>query len=70
MIRSGRGAGGSIATTNEDNQQGGGMSRIVAAGAVVALVIVGIAAGSGAQGLVSMQKLSAPPARIVTPPTA
>ena len=36
------------------------MSRIVAAGAVFALVIVGIAAGSWAQGLVTMQKLSAP----------
>lgn len=36
------------------------MSRIVAAGAVFALVIVGIAAGSWARGLVTMQKLSAP----------
>ena len=36
------------------------MSRIVAAGAVVAFVIAGIAVGSGAQGLISMQKLSAP----------
>ena len=36
------------------------MSRIVAAGAVFALVIVGLAAGSWAQGLVTMQKLSAP----------
>jgi len=36
------------------------MSRIAAAGAVFAFVIAGIAAGSGAQGLVGMQKLSAP----------
>jgi len=36
------------------------MSRIGAAGAVFALVIAGIAAGSWAQGLVTMQKLSAP----------
>lgn len=36
------------------------MSRIVAAGAVFAFVLAGIATGSWAQGLVSMQKLSAP----------
>ena len=36
------------------------MSRIVAAGAVIAAVITGIAAASSAQGLVSMQKLAAP----------
>jgi uncharacterized protein GlcG (DUF336 family) len=36
------------------------MSRLVAAGAVFAFVVAGIATGSWAQGLVSMQKLSAP----------
>ena len=36
------------------------MPRIVAAGVAIALIIGGIATGSGAQGLVSMQKLSAP----------
>ena len=36
------------------------MSRIVAAGTVFAFVLAGIATGSSAQGLVSMQKLSAP----------
>jgi uncharacterized protein GlcG (DUF336 family) len=40
--------------------EGDGMSRIVATGAVFALIIGAIATGSGAQGLVSMQKLSAP----------
>lgn len=38
------------------------MSRILAAGVVFAFVSAGIATGSWAQGLVSMQKLSAPPA--------
>lgn len=38
------------------------MSRIVAAGAAFAFAIAGIVAGSWAQGLVTMQKLSAPPA--------
>jgi len=36
------------------------MSQTVAAGAVFAFVIAGVATGSWAQGLVSMQKLSAP----------
>jgi hypothetical protein len=36
------------------------MSRIVAAGTVSAFLIAGIAMGSGAQGLVGLQKLSAP----------
>ena len=36
------------------------MSRLVAAGTVFAFLIAGIAMGSGAQGLVSLQKLSAP----------
>jgi hypothetical protein len=36
------------------------MSRIVGVAGVFAFVIAGIATGSGAQGLVSMQKLSAP----------
>ena len=36
------------------------MSRTVAAGAVFAFVLAGIATGSWAQGLVSIQKLSAP----------
>jgi uncharacterized protein GlcG (DUF336 family) len=36
------------------------MSRIMAAGAVFAFVMAGIATGSGAQGLISLQKLSAP----------
>ena len=36
------------------------MSRALVAGAVVAFVLVGTAMGAGAQGLVSMQKLSAP----------
>ena len=36
------------------------MSQTVAAGAVFASVIAGVATGSWAQGLVSMQKLSAP----------
>ena len=40
--------------------EGDGMPRIVAAGAAIALIIGGLATGSGAQGLVSMQKLSAP----------
>lgn len=36
------------------------MSRTVAAGAVLALVLSGLGTGSWAQGLISMQKLSAP----------
>ena len=40
--------------------EGDGMPRIVAAGVAIALIIGGLATGSGAQGLVSMQKLSAP----------
>ena len=36
------------------------MSRTVAAGAVFAFVLAGIVTGSGAQGLLSVQKLSAP----------
>jgi uncharacterized protein GlcG (DUF336 family) len=61
MIRTGRApAAARFAASNEDNQQGDGMSRIVAAGVVFALVIVGITTGSWGQGLVRMQKLSAP----------
>jgi uncharacterized protein GlcG (DUF336 family) len=36
------------------------MSRIVAAGAVFALLFAGVATGAGAQGLMTIQKLSAP----------
>ena len=36
------------------------MSRALAAGAVLALAVMGTATGTGAQGLISMQKLSAP----------
>ena len=36
------------------------MSRILAAGAVVAFTLVGVATGAWAQGLITMQKLSAP----------
>ena len=46
----------STGTTEKED----GMSRIGAVAVVVAFVIVGIAPGSWAQGLVSMQKLSAP----------
>jgi len=60
MIR----CGGVLAATRPGRltgmtDEGDGMSRIVAAGAAIALIIGGIATGSGAQGLVSMQKLSA-----------
>jgi len=61
MIR----CGGALAVTRPRRltgmtDEGDGMSRIVATGAVLALIIGAIATGSGAQGLVSMQKLSAP----------
>src|SRR5882724_10494011 len=53
MIRSGKALTG---TTDKED----GMSRIVAAAVVFAFVVAGIATGSWAQGLVTMQKLSAP----------
>ncbi len=59
MIRNG-GFRRRVEVPGGDNQTGDDMSRIGAAGVVVALVIAGVASGSSAQGLVSMQKLSAP----------
>src|SRR5215470_17212759 len=54
-----RGAGARARRPTSRINGGNCMSRIVAAGVVIAAVITGIAAAS-AQGLVSMQKLSAP----------